>query len=118
MISPFRYSRVQIAPMLRLRKAVLIRPNIGPRLGNWRISSTVSVVTPSGGLGAVPPEYVIAPVGQATMHSPQFTQLLWPIGLLLSKLIDEPYPLPIRPMTLFSTAAQARTQRSHKMHEE
>ena len=58
----------------------------------------------------------MAPVGQEIMHQPQLTQLLSPIGLLLSKEMLVRFPLPIRPMTSFwATSVQARTHRSHRM---
>jgi hypothetical protein len=53
------------------------------------------------------------------MHSPQLTQEDSPIGLLLSKLMEALYPLPMRPMTSFPlTSVQARMQRSQRMQAE
>src|SRR5689334_2974892 len=64
------------------------------------------------------PLYVIAPVGQLIMHSPQFTQLLSAIFRPVSNAIADFAPLPPRPITSLSTSAHARTHRSHRMHAE
>ena len=42
---------------------------------------------------------VSAPVGQETMHSPQLTQLEFPMGRLSSKAMPAWYPLPRRAST-------------------
>ena len=61
---------------------------------------------------------VSAPVGQAATHSPQVTHDDSPIGSLRSNAIRVVYPLPLRPMTSLPwMSSQARTQRSHRMHE-
>ncbi len=55
---------------------------------------------------------ISAPVGHACTHSPQATQVLWPIGSPKSKTILEPMPRPAMPMTSLTwTSRQARTQR-------
>ena len=61
---------------------------------------------------------VSAPVGQAATHSPQVTHEDSPIGSLRSNAIRVAYPLPLRPITSLPwMSSQARTQRSHRMHE-
>ena len=59
---------------------------------------------------------ISAPVGQACTHSPQATQVDWPIGSSKSNTIFSLWPRPAMPMTsLTCTSRQARTQRLHWM---
>ena len=59
---------------------------------------------------------ISAPVGQACTHSPQATQVDWPIGSSKSNTILASPPRPAMPMTSLTwTSRQARTHRPHWM---
>src|SRR5690242_19563287 len=107
MTTPVLNCRRTTPPSVRFRNSAEMREKSG-------ISFISCAVRGAPGIfGCTPAEYVIAPVGQETMHHPQLTQVLSPIGLLLSNEMLVRFPLPIRPMTKFwATSVQARTHRS------
>src|SRR3546814_10004604 len=86
-------------------------PHEGQRLSTVRSANCVRVPLSSSRLASIS-----APVGQACTHSPQATQVDWPIGSSKSKITLAPWLRKAMPMTSFTcTSRQARTQRLQLM---